>query len=25
MNNKAIQAEYPPASTYKIITALAGL
>ncbi len=25
MNNKAIQAEYPPASTYKIVTALAGL
>jgi penicillin-binding protein 2 len=25
MNNKAIQAEYPPASTYKIITALAAL
>lgn len=25
MNNKAIQAEYPPASTYKTITALAGL
>ena len=25
MNNKAIQAEYPPASTYKIITAMAGL
>ncbi len=25
MNNKTIQAEYPPASTYKIITALAGL
>ena len=25
LNNKAIQGEYPPASTYKIITALAGL
>jgi penicillin-binding protein 2 len=25
MTNKAIQAEYPPASTYKIITALAAL
>jgi len=25
MNNKAIQAEYPPASTYKIITSLAVL
>ena len=25
MENKAIQAEYPPASTYKIVTALAGL
>lgn len=25
MNNKAIQAEYPPASTYKIITSMAGL
>ncbi|MDD9305145.1 MAG: penicillin-binding protein 2 [Desulfobacter sp.] len=25
MNNKAIQAEYPPASTYKILTAMAGL
>ncbi|MBW1835462.1 MAG: penicillin-binding protein 2 [Deltaproteobacteria bacterium] len=25
MINKALQAEYPPASTYKIITALAGL
>ncbi|MDY6823388.1 MAG: penicillin-binding protein 2 [Thermodesulfobacteriota bacterium] len=25
MENKAIQAEYPPASTYKIITAMAGL
>lgn len=25
MSNKAIQAEYPPASTYKIITALAAL
>jgi penicillin-binding protein 2 len=25
MNNKAIQAEYPPASTYKIITSLAAL
>ena len=25
MENKVIQAEYPPASTYKIITALAGL
>jgi len=25
MNNKAIQAEYPPASTYKILTALAAL
>ena len=25
MQNKAIQAEYPPASTYKIITAMAGL
>ena len=25
MTNKAIQAEYPPASTYKIITAIAGL
>jgi len=25
MENKAIQAEYPPASTYKIITAIAGL
>ncbi len=25
MENKAIQAEYPPASTYKIITAAAGL
>ena len=25
MENKAVQAEYPPASTYKIITALAGL
>lgn len=25
MNNKAIQAEYPPASTYKILTAFAGL
>jgi len=25
MNNKAIQAEYPPASTYKIVTAMAGL
>ncbi len=25
MSNKAIQAEYPPASTYKIITAIAGL
>lgn len=25
MNNKAIQAEYPPASTYKSLTALAGL
>ncbi|MFO8085483.1 MAG: penicillin-binding protein 2 [Desulfobacterales bacterium] len=25
MENKAIQAEYPPASTYKIVTAVAGL
>ncbi|MCP4023692.1 MAG: penicillin-binding protein 2 [Desulfobacteraceae bacterium] len=25
MSNKAIQAEYPPASTYKIITSFAGL
>lgn len=25
MRNKALQGEYPPASTYKIITALAGL
>jgi penicillin-binding protein 2 len=25
MENKVLQAEYPPASTYKIITALAGL
>lgn len=25
MTNKAIQAEYPPASTYKIITSMAGL
>jgi penicillin-binding protein 2 len=25
MSNKAIQGEYPPASTYKIITAMAGL
>lgn len=25
MINKAIQAEYPPASTYKIVTAMAGL
>ncbi|MGD9331321.1 MAG: penicillin-binding protein 2 [Desulfobacterales bacterium] len=25
LNNKAIQGEYPPASTYKILTALAGL
>ncbi len=25
MENKAIQAEYPPASTYKIVTAIAGL
>lgn len=25
MSNKAIQAEYPPASTYKMITAMAGL
>ncbi|MFZ5569178.1 MAG: penicillin-binding protein 2 [Thermodesulfobacteriota bacterium] len=25
MSNKAIQAEYPPASTYKIVTAMAGL
>ncbi len=25
LNNKAIQGEYPPASTYKIITSLAGL
>lgn len=25
LENKAIQAEYPPASTYKIITAVAGL
>ena len=25
MNNKAIQAEYPPASTYKILTAMAAL
>lgn len=25
MENKAVQAEYPPASTYKIITAIAGL
>ncbi len=25
MENKAIQGEYPPASTYKIITAMAGL
>lgn len=25
LHNKAIQGEYPPASTYKIITALAGL
>ena len=25
MTNKAIQGEYPPASTYKIITAIAGL
>ncbi len=25
MNNKAIQAEYPPASTYKILTSFAGL
>jgi penicillin-binding protein 2 len=25
LQNKAIQAEYPPASTYKIITAMAGL
>lgn len=25
MNNKAIQAEYPPASTYKILTSLAAL
>ncbi len=25
MENKAIQAEYPPASTYKVVTAIAGL
>jgi penicillin-binding protein 2 len=25
MENKAVQGEYPPASTYKIVTALAGL
>jgi len=25
MENKAVQAEYPPASTYKIITAIAGI
>ena len=25
LENKAIQAEYPPASTYKIVTAIAGL
>ncbi|MFH2091376.1 MAG: penicillin-binding protein 2 [Pseudomonadota bacterium] len=25
MTNKAIQAEYPPASTYKVITSIAGL
>ena len=25
MENKAIQGEYPPASTYKIVTAIAGL
>lgn len=25
MRNKAIQAEYPPASTYKIVTSMAGL
>lgn len=25
MENKAVQAEYPPASTYKIVTAVAGL
>ena len=25
MENKAIQSEYPPASTYKIVTAMAGL
>ena len=25
MENKVIQAEYPPASTYKIVTAMAGL
>jgi penicillin-binding protein 2 len=25
LENKAIQAEYPPASTYKIVTAMAGL
>lgn len=25
MSNKAIQGEYPPASTYKIVTAIAGL
>ena len=25
MENKAIQGEYPPASTYKIVTAMAGL
>jgi penicillin-binding protein 2 len=25
LENKAVQAEYPPASTYKIVTALAGL
>lgn len=25
MENKAVQAEYPPASTYKIVTAIAGL
>jgi penicillin-binding protein 2 len=25
LQNKAIQAEYPPASTYKIVTAMAGL
>ena len=25
LENKAIQAEYPPASTYKVVTALAGL